>query len=381
MMKISLELSNFLNVSRWISALIVVISHLRNLVFTDYDNVQNKTLLIKSFYFITGFGNQAVVIFFVLSGFLIGGSVLSKINSGNFSLYAYSIDRLSRIYVVFPLSLLVGLMFDWLGYLYFNETGVYTNNLHLATANFNISERLGVQTVISNIFMLQNVSTYPLGSNGPLWSLSNEWWYYFYFPLIILSFKYKILYKRIIAFIGVLFITILMNKSNEHGNMLFSFGIWIVGSGLWFIEGTKIKYLNFYASIVLLFSYLTLSRIANLSYLGVFLNSVILAILFSLTLKSIIQSNQVNEINANVINLNNEMASFSFSLYVTHLPLSVFLMAILSHLGIGRYQMQPNLSTYLIFFTILLVTYIFAYAFSLFTEKNRLNRLEYANVT
>ena len=153
-MKINSTLSNFLDISRWISAFVVVISHLRNLVFVDYDYVDSKSILIRLFYFLTGFGQQAVVIFFVLSGFLIGGSILNKIKSRNFSFTKYSIDRFSRIYMVFPLSLLSGLLFDWIGYLHFNQTGVYTNKLQLATVNFNISEIFFIYRIIFGIYLL-----------------------------------------------------------------------------------------------------------------------------------------------------------------------------------------------------------------------------------
>ena len=369
-MKINSTLSNFLDISRWISAFVVVISHLRNLVFVDYDYVDSKSILIRLFYFLTGFGQQAVVIFFVLSGFLIGGSILNKIKSRNFSFTKYSIDRFSRIYMVFPLSLLSGLLFDWIGYLHFNQTGVYTNKLQLATVNFNISERIGLDTFIANFFMLQNVSTYPLGSNGPLWSLANEWWYYLYFPLIILSFSYKSTYKQAICVIAVIGLSIMMYNSNEHGNMLFSFSIWIIGTCLWFAEFIKIKYLNFYILLFLMFLHLTISRIGVLNYLDGFQSNIILAILFALIIKSIIQSDKYSTTHINNHKFNNFMASFSYSLYLTHLPLSIFLMAILSNLRICEFKMQPSFLTYLVFFLCLSSAYFYAFIFSLITEKN-----------
>jgi len=51
------------------SAILVLISHLRALIFEDFSGSSN--VLCKFFYFITGFGHQAVIFFFVLSGFFI----------------------------------------------------------------------------------------------------------------------------------------------------------------------------------------------------------------------------------------------------------------------------------------------------------------------
>jgi len=58
-------LSNILNSSRWIAAGMVVLGHLRSPIFKDYPLVTNKSILINFFYFITGFGHEAVIIFFV----------------------------------------------------------------------------------------------------------------------------------------------------------------------------------------------------------------------------------------------------------------------------------------------------------------------------
>ena len=73
------QLSNTLNFLRWLSALMVVIGHLRSFLFVEYNLVENKTVFIKLFYFITGFGHQAVIVFFVISGYLVGGGSVEKV--------------------------------------------------------------------------------------------------------------------------------------------------------------------------------------------------------------------------------------------------------------------------------------------------------------
>jgi len=77
-LSLSPELPGFLNIVRWVAALLVVLQHIRFLWFAEYANEQNKSSLIKIFYFFTGFGSEAVIVFFVLSGFLVGGGSLTK---------------------------------------------------------------------------------------------------------------------------------------------------------------------------------------------------------------------------------------------------------------------------------------------------------------
>ena len=73
------QFSGFLDFIRWMAALLVVLQHIRYLWFAEYADIQNKTILFKLFYFLTGFGSEAVMVFFVLSGFLVGGGGLKKI--------------------------------------------------------------------------------------------------------------------------------------------------------------------------------------------------------------------------------------------------------------------------------------------------------------
>lgn len=74
-LSISPTLSNNLNFLRWIAAFLVVVGHLRSLMFPEYSKLVNPSIFQKIFYFITGLGHEGVIIFFVISGFLVGGGV------------------------------------------------------------------------------------------------------------------------------------------------------------------------------------------------------------------------------------------------------------------------------------------------------------------
>ena len=66
------------------AALIVAFAHLRSLFFGDYV-FSSSGFIAKSFFFISGYAHQAVMIFFVLSGFFIAGSIDRNYKSGRYN--------------------------------------------------------------------------------------------------------------------------------------------------------------------------------------------------------------------------------------------------------------------------------------------------------
>ncbi|OIP77524.1 MAG: hypothetical protein AUK48_03910 [Oscillatoriales cyanobacterium CG2_30_44_21] len=68
----------WLDIIRGMSAIAVCAGHLRAMMFVDSSDLQTLSLLQKIFYGLTGLGHQAVIVFFVLSGFFVGGSILRK---------------------------------------------------------------------------------------------------------------------------------------------------------------------------------------------------------------------------------------------------------------------------------------------------------------
>ena len=140
---ISTSLSNLLNLLRWVSALIVLLSHLRSIMFIDLPNVATPlNILWKLFYFITGFGHQAVIVFFILSGYLVGASILKRARKNNLSFKEYLIiDRGVRIYLVVIPALIITYILDLYGYKLFNSSGIYTGDLNFASLNYSIINR------------------------------------------------------------------------------------------------------------------------------------------------------------------------------------------------------------------------------------------------
>jgi len=159
--------------------------HLRGLFFLDYPRLRNPGSLTKILYAATGFGHQAVMVFFVLSGFFISSAIFKRYIQGNWAWKDYAIDRLVRLYVVLVPGLMLGAMWDSLGRFLFAATGLYTNPLQKFGID-SVQHALTKLTFMGNMFFLQDIYCPSFGSNGPLWSLSNEFWYYVLFPVLFL---------------------------------------------------------------------------------------------------------------------------------------------------------------------------------------------------
>jgi len=177
---------------RGIAALAVMIGHLRNLFFVDFSEAAgNSNLPIKILYFVTGFGHEAVMVFFVLSGFLVGGSVIRGRMEDRWSWSLYLINRLTRLWVVLIPALILGSIWDHSGIHIFGVAGIYGGHAQANVGRVPVLPRLSASVMIGNALFVQTIFTPTFGSNGPLWSLSNEFWYYLLFPLMVLAYPLR----------------------------------------------------------------------------------------------------------------------------------------------------------------------------------------------
>jgi peptidoglycan/LPS O-acetylase OafA/YrhL len=222
-MKFNSSLSWSLDFLRWTAALLVIISHLRSLMFVDYHSIESVTITDKIFYFLTGFGHEAVIVFFVLSGYLVGGEFL-RMPKTNRNFVTYFIKRISRIFTVFIPALIIGGIIDLLGSHWFNYHSIYDNAFHISAMNFSVVDRLNIEVLLINLGMMQTSLGPTLGSNGPLWSLANEWWYYM-LPL----FSYLLIKSPAVLVQFVLGLSIVILLYILDLSIILYFIIWLLG--------------------------------------------------------------------------------------------------------------------------------------------------------
>ena len=169
---------------RGVAALLVLASHARHFIFEDYAGQPSSGLLMTLFYGATSLGHQAVIIFFVLSGFLISGSVYRSVEAGRWRWNDYLSRRLSRLWTVLLPCLLATLVIDQIA-IRLTGSGFYDGALSFYSSGPGpLGAVYDPVTLLANVLFLQDLISPVYGSNGPLWSLANEFWYYLVFAAL-----------------------------------------------------------------------------------------------------------------------------------------------------------------------------------------------------
>lgn len=96
------EFSIILDLIRAIADSIVAFGHVRGWLFPAYPQLplDNQTPINFFLFFITRLGMESVIVFFVLSGYLVGGSALIEFRKQKFKFSDYIVMRLSRMYCI-----------------------------------------------------------------------------------------------------------------------------------------------------------------------------------------------------------------------------------------------------------------------------------------
>jgi peptidoglycan/LPS O-acetylase OafA/YrhL len=358
----SRAVSLFLDVSRWISAFAVMLGHSAFISLPDIMTAPHGPL-VYVWWFVTRFWHQAVVVFFVISGFLVGGAVLRLARGTRPFLRDYMIDRVSRIYVVFVPALALGFLVDAAGRHLFAGTGLYENPAW--------RDAFAPIRLLGALAQLQSIWIGQIGANTPLWSLACEFWYYVVFPLLLAPlFRFYSPAARAVSFLcGVI---LLIFFSIPESYFLRGFGIWILGA---FARqaprpliGSKWLALAIFlatASAIrlavrgpVLETYPQLETLADAATAATFAN-LLLTLRFSTG----------DGFAFCRLPFNHALSDFSYSLYAIHGPLAIFLLAgARFELGMGWLESPPTAAHWAVQFALLATLVVVAYGFSTVTE-------------
>jgi peptidoglycan/LPS O-acetylase OafA/YrhL len=353
--------SNLINFLRWISAFVVVISHSRRLTFIPYDDLGNPSISSSFFYLATGFGHQAVIIFFVLSGYLVSSSLLKNTFITRDVILRYFIDRFARIYPPLVLALIFTALATYCVSNFLEDPWRLfpsSNNGHFEKLNTTSFDPI---TFFGNLFALQTVHVSVFGYNLPLWSLAYEIWFYIWFPLLVIIFSFNMItWQRCIC--ALILITTLMLMGNH---MSLYFFIWLVGFSINYIvlpQAIKIKWIAWF----LLGSVLLFTRVQS------FINDLfILDIILSLAVVLLIVSykNVPDQRNQNKKLINKYMADFSYSLYLVHYPVIMILSSIFYTYYNYGFQLSPEFKSIAYFMVLIITPYFFGLCLSIIAER------------
>lgn len=216
-----------MNWLRGLAAVGVLIGHIRGLFFVDYESLRRPPAWLKAVYVATGFGHQAVIVFFVLSGFFIGTSVASMSAAGSWSWRRFALRRFTRLYVVLIPALLLTTVWDVAGISLFGTDGIYGGKIHGPhIALPDVTQTLTPAVFVGNVAFLQDLFVRGYGSNGPLWSLSYEFWAYVTFPLLYRAGAPRTPRALRVAFLALAGVILV----GFGGGMRFYFAIWSLGA-------------------------------------------------------------------------------------------------------------------------------------------------------
>lgn len=352
-----------LDLVRGMAAIAVFTGHLRSALFVDYAQLESSNLIIKLFYAFTSLGHEAVVIFFVMSGYLVGGSVIK--NHRKFIWSSYFISRLARLWSVLIPALVLTAVIDNLISQYY--PGVINGGFNKVWGSGPVIGEYSNSylTLIGNIFFQMTIFVPIFGTNSPLWSLSNEFLYYCLFPLSLCLLK--IIPSRCSRLwlygFGILVTLLLMLLPYEF---LEGFFIFCMGGFVSFLVqnhrhfNVKAKF-NIWLGFIIFIASIALTKLFqnNLSSI----KDILIGSSFSLFLIVLVKVKIANE---HIKKVSQYISDMSYSMYLTHFPLLILLALFWLEGG----QLQPtalNLGIYVVFFT---SVFIFSRLFWWLFERN-----------
>jgi len=351
-----MALSHFLNFSRALAALLVLFFHIRTALVVPYDSLEVHNWLTRAIYVISTFGHDAVIVFFVLSGYLVGGAVLKLDMKSSGDLGGYWIDRSVRIGPVLIAATLFSAVLQYMAPLFgCRDTAV---------------------TIAGNAFAVQNFLVRPICNNLPLWSISNEVVYYFAFPVIIAAVSrafsgWLAISSICLVLVGILSLTL---APLDDTNIVLDFPFWLIGAVLWFVPGHFQRFR--WLALLLLTGALLFGRLeVAKSYF--WLRDLLLAGAFSFLLVTFLnrpmpQSGIRAVVAGHVANCSRWFAELSFSLYVTHYPLIKLYIYLLPSFGRSEVRsaaLTPQLLLEFIGLSAFCV--VIAFGFSVLFERPR----------
>lgn len=365
----SKEYFPLLDVLRGPAALLVFFEHWRNLLFRDFADLDSPGLGLKVFYLFTGAGHEAVLVFFVLSGCVIAHVIHSMHLKGRWSWGGYLSARLTRLWVVLVPALVLTAVWDRIGMALggaIYKGGGFGTIIHEPVAALS-----GPLVFFGNVFFLQKILVPTFGSNGPLWSISYEFIYYLVYPALILAVAAgtRSWWLRVV---GVLIAVGLLVFSGA--SIAAAFPIWLTGVGAYWLfrkmpvpAGWSVP--GFLLGVVLVLGCIVGSRIGKdlpwLEWEWLLAAACAFAIYCGLSARP-------TETMMRWLRPLHGLSAMSYSLYLLHMPVLVFIASLL-FVGNGD-RWHPDASHFMMAIPVGLAVFSYAVLVWYFTE-NQTNRV------
>lgn len=307
-------------------------------------------------------GHEAVIVFFVLSGFLVGGSALRAWLRNAWSWKEYSLQRMTRLWTVLIPALVIGAILDNLGIALFGTGGIYGAPAGQDMVFPDFAARRLFTTFLGNLFFVQGILVEPFGSNSPLWTLSYEFWFYFSFPILLVAFSAQFpKLKRVLALAGLMGIGFFVGTKIS---MYFLF--WIAGAIIELIP-RRIPLIVAHRLVPVFAIGFILVCFALLKFLPpILLSDTIEGLAFCVLCYILLHETQDAEKNLYCISAR-FLSNMSYTIYLTHAPILAFLSAAI----MGNWSLWPLDLTHLLkFISIVSLAFMCSYLIYWCFERN-----------
>lgn len=348
--------SVLISLLRGLAALIVAAAHLRAALYPGLHAIVDPPLWFKGFAFLTGFAHQAVIVFFVISGWLVGGSFLNRIGQPQ-AITNYAVDRVTRLWTVLIPTFLLTLLFA-------AATGAVTRN----GIDYSLENQYSAITFAGNLFGLQGILLPNFGGNFALWSLANETWYYLAFPLLASVWMARSGVARFAYLVALLVVCSILPSA-----ILAYFLIWLLGVAFSRVRiecGNGMRWI-WTVLLVAGASYYRLAGELDAYDLTTLKQDMVCGLLYLVLLASLqFKASPTSKLVRPLSKVGQFFAEFSFSLYVLHVPMiGVMQYWIATRLGLR--QLSPSVPLHAaIYFGTLAILVISAYlSYCLFESR------------
>ena len=358
------QASLFIDAARWMAAFAVLITHVNAnalVILADIPAGQRGLIAYIAWIFY-GFAHQAVVVFFVVSGFLVGGGVMSRLSSSEPFLARYLTDRIVRIGVVLLPVLAITFLLDAAGRSLFAGRGIYEAPV--------FAGHFGMLPLLANIASLQDIFFPTFGTNSALWTLAHEFWYYITFPLLMLPWAQSV--ARPLRLAGfALGLALLIGMSASLSWHLFGFGLWLCGTAAArlpraLLRSRTLAFVLFLGVAVGIRLFVRYALLENIWIGGLADAAVALAfanLLLTLRFAPGVAWGWTQWRG------HHHLSDFSYSLYALHMPLVVFLCASADAvLGFGSHSVPVSAREWALGAALILCVSVVGWAFSRLTE-------------
>ncbi len=326
---------------------IVLLNHLRALFFVDWADVERPNLFNKGLYFLSSLGHLSVMVFFVLSGFFIAGSVFRSYFSNKWSWKIYLVQRLTRLGIVLLPALVLTLFWDRLGISVFGQESVYAG---LPSDRFILGPVLAnssTTTFAGNVLFLQSIFVPAFGSNGPLWSLSYEFWYYIAFPIVLFLALAQSWRQRVFCCAILICLALFVKEAIASRFLIWLLGVVVLLLPPQFQIKSRKNAIAAIAVASLPFAFFCiLQKNPRLEAAIDFLVGTAFALLLYVIVRVAPIAKVATETKATLRpvaknGIAHQMAAFSYTLYLTHMPFIVFIHAAINQQYQAKWQPDP----------------------------------------